>query len=523
MTTSWILLVLVLVSSLAVSAGVPQSAGTYANSLVLAPLYVDYLLKTPEKFAADASALKQRIGSAPYVMLGFAAFLDVDYPGGPLDQPITESDMDVALGKAERIVSRARENGIISHVSIISGFFHGTNELRRRAIHDDVRNAQWFADGLIAPATNLTTDANAPTLAWVTPSRYALPLRTRIEEGTRILGRKLAKLMAQYPDTLVTISGDGEAEFTYERNFANNGENTNSALADVIYTDYSPFMVEEFRDWLRRGRYDGDSSPASDDDRNGHTFNGDFKQSFATWRLRYFDNSGPIPYADYLRLPEKLPSTGLYAVSDGFDAPRKAAPEDVFWTAWLQFRREVIADWVQDYASWITTSPDPSTGFEVPVSRFYSHQIPADLIFGESDNLRLKTSASYIETAVLEPGGGTGVTAFNGFDGKRHVKTATPQLYASLFMTSDNWGILEYNPSMPYANSIAASNDSRYYINELRLLYNFRPHVVVPFAWTDLPEHKRFSIQGTMFEKSLKQFVQEIGRTPWFSWRKALR
>ena len=518
-----LLFMLVVMVALTPMVGMPQSTGTYENSLVLAPLYVDYLLKSPEKFAADVAALKQRIGNAPYVMLGFAAFLDVDYPGVSLDQPITESDMEVPLNKADRIVSRARENGIITHVSIISGFFHGTNDLRRRAIRDDVRNAQWFADGLIAPPTNLTSEPDAPTLAWVTPSRYAQRMRARIEEGTRILGRRLAKLMVLYPETLQSISGDGEAEFTYERNFANNGENTSSSQTDVIYTDYSPFMVEEFRDWIRRGRYEGDSGPASDDDHNGHTFNGDFKQSFNSWRLRYFDNSGPIPYADYLRLPEKLPTSGPYAIPDGFDAPRKAAPEDAFWKAWIQFRKEAIANWVKDYASWMTTSPDPSSGFQVPVARYYSHQIPADLIFGESDNLRLKTSASYIETAVLEPGGGTGVTAFNGFDGRRHVKTATPQLYSALFMTSDNWGIMEYNPSMPYSNDIAPSNDPRYYINELRLLYNFRPHVLIPFAWSDLPEHKRFSIQGTPFEKSLKQFVQEIGRTPWFSWRKALR
>jgi hypothetical protein len=56
--------------------------------------------------------------------------------------------------------------------------------------------------------------------------------------------------------------------------------------------------------------------------------------------------------------------------------------------------------------------------FQIPYSRFYSHQIPADLIFGESDNPRIRTSASYIETAVLEPFGGTGVTAFNGWDGR---------------------------------------------------------------------------------------------------------
>ncbi len=517
-----IVLAFIVFPVLSAAAGMLQSGGTYENSLVLTPLYVDYTLKTEAKFASDVSELKQRIGGAPHVLLGFAAFLNLSYPSIPLDRPIGEADMAASLAQTDAIVGRAHANGIVTHISIVSGFFHGTNNLRRRAIRDDVRNAQWFSDGLIAPPSNLTNTNNAPTTAWVTPSRYAQPMRSRIEEGTRIIGRRMAKLMAQYPETFLTVSGDGETEFTYERNYANQGETTVSTN-NVIYTDYSPFMVEEFRDWIRRGRYDGDLSPDSDDDHNGHTFDGDFKQSFTSWRLRYYDDSGPITYADYLRLPEKLPSNGPYAIPGGFDAPRTEAAGDVYWSAWIQFRKEVIANWIRDFSDWITTTPDPETGFQIPRSHFYTHQIPADLIFGESDNMRVKTSASYIETAVLEPFGGTGVTAFNGFDGRKHTKTATPQLYSTLFMTSDNWGIMEYNPSMPYSNDIAPSTDLRYYLNELRLLYNFRPHVLVPFAWTELPEHKRFSIKGTTFEKALKQFVQEIGKTPWFSWRAALR
>jgi hypothetical protein len=178
---------------------------------------------------------------------------------------------------------------------------------------------------------------------------------------------------------------------------------------------------------------------------------------------------------------------------------------------------------VRDFASWITTSADPVTGFSIPFSRFYTHQIPADLIFGETDNQRIRTSASYIETAVLEPFGGTGVTAFNGWDGTRHKKTATPELYARLYMTSDNWGIMEYNPSLSLNNEIAPNRDLRYFMNELRLLWQFRPHVLVPFAWTDYPHHRQFSIKDSMFEQALKRFVEQVGQTPWFSWRAVLR
>jgi len=139
------------------------------------------------------------------------------------------------------------------------------------------------------------------------------------------------------------------------------------------------------------------------------------------------------------------------------------------------------------------------------------------MIFGQRETPRLKTSASGIASAVLAPIGSTGVTAFNGFNGRTHSKTATPELYAALYRTSDNWGIMEYNPSIPYANSIPPSGDIRYNMDELNMLYNYRPHVVIPFAWSDYPDHKAFSIKGTTFERALHQLVQEIGGIPWSS------
>src|SRR5215471_16041406 len=94
----------------------------------------------------------------------------------------------------------------------------------------------------------------------------------------------------------------------------------------------------------------------------------------------------------------------------------------------------------------------------------------------------IKTSASSIQTAVVTPFGSTGVTAFNGWDGRNAARTATPALYSALYMTSDDWGIMEYNPSVPYANNVAPNGDPQYYASELRNLWNFGPHVIAPFA-----------------------------------------
>jgi hypothetical protein len=498
-----------------------QQPGTYENSLILAPLYVEYQNASDQEFANQVQQLKAQIPSAPYIKVGFANFLSLSFPDVPLNQPLDPSTMSADLANIDTIVDRARTNGIIVHISLISGFFHGQNPLRYSAIQQDVRNAEWFADGFIADPTQLQDPSNLPASVWVTPSRYAQPLHSRIEEGVRMVGQHLAQKMAQFPNTLLTISGDGEVELSFERNFTEAGSQP-SNLKSIIYTDYSPFMVAEFRDWLQ-SRYPGDLTPNTDDDGDGHTFNRDFGQSFTTWNLRYFDNSGPIPFPQYVSLPDKLPKSGPYFIDGGFDAPRQENPGDPYWSAWIDFRKKVIGDWVRDFATWITTTPDPDTGFTIPASHFYTHQIPADLIFGKSDDPRLKTSASYIQTAVINPIGSTGVTAFNGWDGRHSFETATPELFSTLFMTSDSWGILEYNPSLPYSNSIAPNSDPQYYAAALRSLWNFRPHLLVPFAWSDDPIHKAADIKGSAFQKALRDFVNSVGKKPWFSWRVALQ
>jgi hypothetical protein len=514
--------VVLLLAVLPVRSAFPQAAaGTYANSLVIAPLYVEYQGASDQEFASQVQQLKSQIPAAPYVKVGFATFVGLGFPDVPLNQPLDPAAMSADLANIDTIVDRARNNGIIVHISLISGFFHGSNPLRYSAIRQDVRNAEWFADGNIADPSQLQDPSNLPTSVWVTPSRYAQPMHSRIEEGVRMVGQHLAAKMRQYPDTLLTISGDGEVELSFERNFTDSGSKP-SNLKSIIYTDYSPFMVAEFRDWLK-DRYPGDLSPNTDDDGDGHTLNKDFGQSFTTWNLEYFDNSGPIPFAQYVALPDKLPKSGPLFIAGGFDAPRQQKDGDPFWSAWIDFRKKVIGDWVRDFGTWVTTSGDPDTGYTIPASHYYTHQIPADFIFGRSDDPRLQTSASYVETAVINPIGSTGVTAFNGWDGKHSFETATPTLFSALFMTSDSWGILEYNPSLPYANNIAPNPDTQYYANQLRNLWNFRPHLLVPFAWTDDPVHRDADIKGRPFQKALKDFINSVGKKPWYSWRSALQ
>jgi hypothetical protein len=505
----------------AASAFSQLTSGTYENSLVLAPLYIEYQNASDQEFASQVQQLKTQIPAAPYVKVGFGTFLTLSFPDVPLDAPLDPSAMAQDVSTIDTIVDRARTNGIVVHVALISGFFHNANPLRYAAIRQDVRNAQWFADGYIADPSQLQDPSKVPASVWVTPSRYAQPLRSRIEEGVRRIAQRLAQKMRQYPETLLTVSGDGEVELTFERNFSEQGTQP-SNLKQIIYTDYSPFMVAEFRDSMR-ARYPGDLNPNTDDDGDGHTFNRDFGQSFTSWNLQYFDNSGPISFAQYVNLPDKLPKSGPYFLQGGFDAPRQEKTDDPFWSAWIDFRKKAVGNWVKDFATWMTSSADPDTGFTIPPSHLYTHQIPADLIFGKNDDPRLKTSASYIETAVIDPLGSTGVTAFNGWDGRHSFETATPPLFSTLFMTSNNWGIMEYNPSLPYANNIAPNSDPQYYATQLRNLWNFRPHLLVPFGWSDDPSRKAANIKGSPFQKALRDFVASVGKKPWFSWHATLQ
>lgn len=489
--------------------------GVYDDSLFLAPHYVEFVTDTDERFAHQVSELQRRLGSAPHALIGFAVSLPIQIPSTDPGKPISEQEMASTLETVDRIVERARKGQVPVHITLMSGFFHGMNDLRPAAIQQDVRNAQWYADGWIAEPSSMT---GVPPTAWITPSRYARPLRARMEEAVRIVGSRLATRMAEHPETLLTISGDGEVELNYERSIAG-GERV-VAGEKPIYADYSPFMVEEFRDWIEHRQYEGDKSPATDDNRDGRTFNGDFKTSFTTWRLRYFDSSGPIPFSRYLKMQSRLPSSGPYFIEAGFDAPRAPRPNDPFWELWMEFREQVIANYERDFATWMTSTPaaSPTTAgsFRIPASHFYSHQIPADFLFEQKGGLRLKTSASPAHTAFIAPIGSSGITVFNTWDGKGHKRTGVTELFKQLSLSAANWGVFEYNPSMPVGPADnKPSTEMAYYLGELRSLYAWRPHVIVPFAWTDIPAQKTLDIQNSTFEAALKLFIAEVGSTAW--------
>ena len=62
---------------------------------------------------------------------------------------------------------------------------------------------------------------------------------------------------------------------------------------------------------------------------------------------------------------------------------------------------------------------------------------------------------------------------------------------------------MEYNPSVP------AVADEKYYLAELRMLSTFRPSVIVPFAWTNVAQHRLYAINGSAYERALRRFIDD--------------
>ena len=177
-------------------------------------------------------------------------------------------------------------------------------------------------------------------------SLRASPVRVQqayMKEAAKILAARIA----EYPETLVGIGGDGEVELASE-------------LPELA--DFSPFAIAEFRDWLRgeglyatNGQFDGeaysladryrnDAAPNVDSNDDGHTLNGDFGTSFGSWDLRYFswslaDGDAPDPHA--------IPSTTYNAPA--FDPARcrrsvlryaaRCAGENAWWQTGTCFAR----------------------------------------------------------------------------------------------------------------------------------------------------------------------------------------
>ncbi|HEX2695550.1 MAG TPA: Ig-like domain-containing protein, partial [Acidobacteriota bacterium] len=418
------------------------------------------------------------------------------------------------------------------HLVLISGLaryrwvYHAAKE-------EDIRNAQWFNDNKLCADGEIGNTQDAlDGYIWGTLSRYARKLRANVEAKGKATLAFLKQRMTEEPETLIALSGWGESELSDDR--------INHALSVQDWAcDYSPFAVLEFRDWLQHagmyddvaGAYKGQGYAGGGAKYQGAgglaQFNADFGQGFTSWDLKYYNwsladdydaepedavNNDPhlIPFSSYVH-GAMMPTEGPDHTAGGFDPPRVMAPGNAYWDLWNTFREAMVHNFVKDMAGWASEAG-------IPATQWYSHQIPADYLFGTNPammpnlNPRYFTSASPLALADVAPYGSAGVTMYDiAFPGyfARTTEFGVPAAAA----VSSNWAILEYDAeAYPEGLSVPQSTPDSILQQFLRT-YSYRPHLINFFRWKDASFMHQ--IKGMNKEIALRDFiaaVRDLGR-----------
>lgn len=497
----------------------------------LMPQWLGFLSASQNDVNTQAAVLRSRIGEGVRVKVGFTVYILVNLsPVDPADTAAVRASLAPAIADLDNAIGRARGANIPIAISFVTAIREWLDAAQSAAQAADRRSMQWYMDNSLADG-------------WVSLSRYNRKQRALEEAALKVLGAEVAARMLQYPDTLVAVSGDGEVELSYYKSLIANSTAYPTEAASLL-TDYSPFAIKEFADWVRQGgmyapgqpfageayalssRYAGDLSPDADSNGDGHTFNGDFgTTAFKTWNLKQFDWS--LADATTPIDPGAMPASASFdpaAVtnSDGFDAPRVRNTANEFWKLWDLFRQTMVHRYNIAFAKAMTTGVDAATGATIPAERFYTDQIPSDYLFtnstypgndagsSEPATFRHATAASPHWTADVSPYGSLGITSFNVNAGNvppfgnvhhRTLAAVAPHIAAR----GVRWGIFEWNPSVP------ESTDIRIYDLEMALVEKYRPSLLAPFDWEGVSNGR---ILDTPFETALKNWVTRRNNIP---------
>ena len=260
-----------------------------------------------------------------------------------------------------------------------------------RAFKNWRRNCMWYSDNRVQAGLDVSSDGNLAQLEkgispdrpgsaqgeiYLTLSRYNRLFQQLRKRNRQAAIRVIARFHREHPDLFAGVTVDGELEHNW--------------LNGDLVTDYNPFAILEFRDWLRgQGLYSTDAELADhayigaaryDDDVKGlQHFNSDFGTDFTTWNLKYYTDQdfaqtdGDFKY--------QFP-VNVIANPGGFDPPRENLRDRHFLAPgqkassleqlWNLFRASLV------YHEFALCAKDALEA-GIPREKIYTHSIPGHL------------------------------------------------------------------------------------------------------------------------------------------------
>jgi hypothetical protein len=494
---------------------------TYANSIIIS-------LEHNPADSAEVDYIKANFSFGLYAWPSFS--YTALAPGLDWNSDWDQADAGLVAFKSnvDYFIAAAKAKGVKFHLVVCSGLARGLG-IYAEAKTEDVRNAQWFNDNNMGTAVQVASPGAMSDYIFGTFSRYARKLRTNLEAKSRAAFAFLKLRMDENPETLIAISGWGEAEMSDRRNDPYALE----PFYPKDFCDYSPFAVMEFRDWIvHEGMYDDATGVYKGQGWSGggakyqgeaglDLFNADFGTAFTTWSLLYHHWSladdydtipqddlnadpGRIPLSSYMQDGMK-PVSGPSYIAGGFDPPRTFAPGVAFFDLWNQFREKMVQNLNRDAAAWAQEAGIPS-------DRWYSHQIPGDYLFGTKPgdiymNPRYFSSASSLRTADIGPFGSAGATVYDVKFPTWFARTSE-YIYPAVSAMSPNWAIMEYDPeTYPDINPAVEESPVSFILQQYLRAYSYRPHLINFWRWIDARDHK---IKGMNKEIALREFILKV-------------
>ena len=532
---------------------------TYDNSLMFS--ITDNFLGEEQ---AEIDYIKSQFGNGLYAPLLFSDFIGIDMEWN-IDINNIGNGLQAFKAELDQTIAFARLQKVGIHLSLTYGLARFV-DYYKEAKEEDIRNAQWYNDNNISSATqggdsaggvyggpretgapgfpidlnhiDRTDDSLAQPAAddsvinqyvFGTLSRYARKLRTHLNAKITAALAYIKQVQAANPSVYIIISAPGEVELNYFR------LNQSQFLQDY-FCDYSPFAVLEFQDWIRHTglyaagqEYDGEGYVDGGSRYQGSgglaNFNADFGVSFTTWNLKYYNWALTDPvdsdYTDSVNPDPRViqasgytydgmkPTSGAYYIAGGFDPPRVMSEpgDNAYYDLWNTFREIMVYHYVKDM-----TKIARDGGF--PKSHYYTHQIPADYLFGSRPNdaliphlnPRYYSSASPLWTADVYPDTGMGITLYDINFGTWFARTTLYGIDAADAL-SDNWAALEYNPEVIPTGYTATLSSAAFLYNQMMRLYNGSPHVISFFKWKGPADYQ---FKGTTRGTAAKQFFNAV-------------